>query len=129
MLTREARLVPIEDGIAAKVLDGEAIIVNFSTGAYYSMESIGTMIWQRLAESYSLGEIDAAITARYDVSAEQAQVDVERLAKDLLLEGLVRVSDDASPIEKTPEVELQPRLRYETPRLAIYRDLAELWTY
>ena len=84
VLTRETRLLANKEECASKLFEGEAIVVNLVTGAYYSMESVSAMVWQMLDKGCSLREIVAAIAARYDVSSEQAEADAERLTRELL---------------------------------------------
>ncbi len=127
MLSFQARLFANKEGITSKLFEGEAIIVNLSTGVYYSMEKVGAMIWQMIEEGCSLQEITAAITARYDVSSEQTQADAERLIRELLQENLVKVSEHTAPSLKPHGEDPQPRLPYESPSLHIYRDIGELW--
>jgi hypothetical protein len=35
-------------GIAHELLEGEAILINFKTGSYYSLDGIGGIVWQQL---------------------------------------------------------------------------------
>jgi hypothetical protein len=126
MLTLQNRLCPNEAEVAAKVLDGEAIIINLSNGMYYSMDKVGGLLWEMIADEYSLAEIVAAIVARYDVSPKQAHADVERLAQELIQENLVMVSDGSPPPRENQEIQSQQRLTYESPRLSIYRDMGDL---
>ncbi len=126
MLTPLERLRPNEAEVAAKVLDGEAIIINLSNGTYYSMDKVGGLIWEMIELRQSLDETIAAITARYEVSPERAQADVRRLAGELIQENLVIVSDETtSPAERQDEV-MGQRLPYEPPMLNIYRDMGDL---
>jgi hypothetical protein len=126
MLTPHKLLRPNEAHVAAKVLDGEAIIINLSNGTYYSTDKVGGLIWEMIELGHGLEATVAAITARYEVSQEQAQADVQRLAGELIQEGLVIVSDKpASPAERQERVDGQ-RLPYEPPSLNIYRDMSDL---
>jgi hypothetical protein len=75
---------------------------------------------------FYLEEVIEATTTRYDVSREQAQVDVERLATELLQENLFRVSDGGAPPQKPLVQKDQQKLPYETPILNIYRDMGDL---
>ena len=126
MLTPHDLLRPNEAQVAAKVLDGEAIIINLSNGTYYSMDKVGGLIWEMIERRQGLETTVAAITARYEVSPEQAQADVQRLAGELIQEDLVIVSDEpASPAERQESVAGR-RLPYEPPRLNIYRDMSDL---
>jgi len=124
MLSLQARFRPNEKEVAAKVLDGEAIIINLSNGIYYSMDKVGGVLWAMLTEGHSLEEILAAIVARYDVSPEQARADIERLAAELLQENVVLTSDHAPPPREHPEP--RQKLAYESPHLNIYRDMGDL---
>lgn len=126
MLTPSSRLRPNEAEVAAKVMDGEAIIINLSNGVYYSMDEVGGFIWERIAEGRSLGEIVETIGSSYQVQAEQVRRDVERLAAELLEEDLVIVVEGQAPVDalrpNVPPMESQ----YVTPQLHAYRDMADL---
>ena len=126
MLTLHTRLRINEEEVAATVMDGEAIMINLSNGIYYSMDKVGGLIWEMIEGRHSLGEMVTAITARYDVSLNQAQADIERLAAELVQENLVMVSNDKSPRGENQQGEPQQRLRYESPQLNIYGDMADL---
>jgi len=126
MPSLQSRLRPNEEEVAAKVLDGEAILINLSNGTYYSMDKAGGFIWELIEGRHSLEEMVAAIIARYEVSSSQAQADVERLAAELVEESLVRLSDDQAPWRQEWQPEQCQRLPYESPQLNIYRDMADL---
>ncbi len=126
MLTPRSHLRPNEQEVAAKVIDGEAIIINLGNGIYYSMDKVGGLIWEMLAGEHSLEEVTTTIIARYDVSCEQAQADVERLAAELLQENLLMVANDGGVSQNIAEQESQQKLPYETPALNIYRDMGDL---
>jgi hypothetical protein len=126
MFTPQSRLRPNEQEVAAKVIDGEAIIINLANGIYYSMDKVGGLLWEMLAAGHKLEEVVATVTARYDVSPEQAQADVERLATELLQENLLLEANDAEAPRKITAQEGQQKLPYETPLLNTYRDMGDL---
>ncbi len=126
MLMPQDRLSPNEQEVAAKVIDGEAILINLSSGIYYSLDGVGAFIWERIAQGYSLEEIVAGISARYDVSAKLAKADVQKLATELQQENLVAVSDSSTTVSEMREQEQQSELPYEAPTLNIYRDMGDL---
>ena len=119
------RLRPRGEEVAAKVIDGEAIIINLANGIYYSMDKVGGLIWDLLQVGYDLEEIVVAVTERYAVSREQVQADVQELVEELLRENLVSVSENGASVEKR-QVEQQEKLPYEVPKLNIYRDMGDL---
>ena len=125
MLGLHSRLRRNEEEVAAKVMDGEAIIINLSSGCYYSMERTGGAIWEMVEAGYSLDEMVAELVRRYDVARAQAQADVQRLAAELLQEGLVTVADGKLPPPPQQAVTAPP-LPYEPPILNAYRDMADL---
>jgi len=126
MLTPQSRLCLNEQEVAAKVIDGEAIIINLSNGIYYSMDKVGALIWEMLAEGHSLEEVTTAVLACYDITREQAEADVQRLAAELVQENLLVVSQDAPAVLKGSATKPPQKLPYEVPQLNIYRDMGEL---
>jgi coenzyme PQQ synthesis protein D (PqqD) len=126
MLTPQSRLRPNEQEVAAKVIDGEAIIINLANGIYYSLDKVGGLIWEMLAAKRSLEEVVSAVLTRSDVSPEQAQTDVERLAAELLQEDLLRIVNNGGKLEKIAEQDNQQKLIYEAPMPNTYRDMGDL---
>ena len=119
------RYKPKADNIAATVIDGEAIIVNLTTGVYYSMDKVGADVWGMIEQEWSLDEISAAIAARHDVTADRALADVEALAAKLIAEDLMELAADSLPRRDQPAIAEQ-RTPYEAPSLQAYRDMGDL---
>jgi hypothetical protein len=126
MLNLQTRLQPNEKEVASKIMDGEAIMINLSTGVYHSMINVGAVIWELIEKRYSLEEIIKTITEAYDVSLAQAQADVERLAAQLIEEALVSISDGGAPTSTYQSPAPSQRVPYESPRLNTYRDMNDL---
>jgi hypothetical protein len=126
MLAPQARFRPNDAEVAAEVFDGEAIILNLATGAYYSIDKAGGLIWTMLAGGHSLEETSTAILARYDVAAERARADVERIAADLVRENLVRPEETPRTVPPVPPSAPHERLPYAMPTLNVYRDMGAM---
>ena len=119
-------LWPNTAAVAAKVIDGEAIIMNLSNGAYYSMDGVGAAVWEAIERGGSREEIQREVSTRFTVDLEQAGVDVDRLLAELLAEGLILSSNDvrsAQPVGRPAPSERRP---YGTPMLNKYTEMAEL---
>ena len=116
---------PREEEVAAKVIDGEAIIINLANGVYYSMEKAGAFVWDLLQAGHTLEAVIAAVTRHYDVSREQAESSVRELVQELVEENLVISSEDdkAAPAQSGINGD---KLPYELPKLNIYRDMGDL---
>jgi hypothetical protein len=125
VLRLEDRLQPNADEVAAKVMDGEAIMINLSNGMYYSMDGVGAAIWELIDQQLTLNEIARVITRQYMVDAVQAAADVLRLADELHDEKLVLVVADAT-ISTAPTPASIDRQPYAPPLLNAYRDMGDL---
>ncbi len=126
MLTFQSCLRPNEKEVAAKVMDGEAIMINLSNGIYYSMNNVGGLVWEMIEGRHSLEKIVEGVLSRYDGSAEQVRADVERVVAELVQENLVKVSDEELPLGESLSWDSEQRLAYESPQLNIYRDMGDL---
>lgn len=126
MLPLQTRFRVNDADVAAEVFDGEAIILNLATGAYYSIDKAGALIWTLIVGGHSLEEAVATLLARYDVSAERARADVERVAADLVREDLVRVADGHQEARPLPESATRERQPYTAPALNVYRDMGAM---
>ena len=126
MLTLQSSLLPRADDVVAKVLDGEAIMVNVASGVYYNMANVGGDVWQLIAAGHTLAEVVTALTQRYEVTSEQAESDVLALASTLLEEKLVRLREGVDPPAEPIAGAAGPRRAYETPKLEIFRDIGHL---
>jgi hypothetical protein len=111
--------------VVAKVIDGEAIIINLSNGIYYSMDQVGALIWELIEAGHSLDAIVQKIVDRYEVSSQQVQADMERLVAELCHENLLVVSNENPvPIERIPP--MSEKLPYVSAEMNIYRDMGDL---
>ena len=120
------RLAPKSQQVAAKVMDGEAVIINLANGVYYSMDKAGGLIWSMIEQARSLDAIADAVAAAYDVPPVRAREDVEQLAAQLVAEDLVVAAGDEVPAEGADPAPPPQKLPYETPKLNVYRDMEEL---
>lgn len=112
--------------VNAEVIDGEAIIINVTTGVYFSLEDVGVYIWQLLTSGNSLSETIQAVIERYRVPAEQANADLETFVSELIAEGLI-VETNSSASSSSAGVTARDSVeQYEKPILNIYRDMGDL---
>jgi hypothetical protein len=123
MTTMGDRFEVNREEVAAKVIDGETVLINFSTGTYFSMDHAGTTIWELLERGYSLEQVARAVSGQYDVDSDRAGSDVSRLAAELTDARLIVPSDRPAPALGDPPVAGLP---YEAPRLNSYGDMSDL---
>jgi len=89
-LTPATVLVAAREQVSAEV-EGGAVILNLADGVYYGLDGVGARVWEMLREPRPLAQVRDAVTAEYEVDAETAWNDLERLLGDLLERGLVEV--------------------------------------
>lgn len=126
MLTLQTRLCLNSAEVAAKILDGEAILIDLSDGMYYSLDLAGALVWEGIEARRRLSEIAAELGARYEVSTAQAEADVLRLCGELLDRRLALESVEGPAAPWTVPDPSPRRSTYEPPRLNAYHDMADL---
>jgi hypothetical protein len=129
MLGPDSRLRANDAECAAKVLDGEAVIINLLNGTYYSLDKAGAVVWELAAAGNSIGQIVDGVTGRYEVDASRARADVERLLEELVTERLLVPARDpnvSAQATVSSASAVNARLAYDVPSLTTYRDMADL---
>jgi hypothetical protein len=81
-------LKPSSD-VAFREMDGEAVLLDLSTGTYFGLNAVGTRVWQLLADGHDRPRIVETLAAEFDASGETIAADVERLLADLHARGLI----------------------------------------
>ena len=123
MLNDKTCFTPNEGEVAAKLMDGEAVLINITTGMYHSTDGVGGTVWELIEGGHCLGQIVEGICARYDVPTDQAHTDVQGLVQQLVNENLVLTGDDTAPALPAFDGTKQP---YTSPVLNSYKDMSEL---
>jgi hypothetical protein len=71
------------------VMDGEAVILNLANGVYYTLDRIGTLIWQEFVAGKTVEEIVQIICERFDGDTSVIRQDIEELLAHLKKEQLI----------------------------------------
>ncbi len=79
--------------VAARVVDGTAIIVMASSGEVMMLNAIGSRIWELLDGTRTAQEIVRAIVSEYEVTEQQARQDVEEFLQKLMETGALVLYD------------------------------------
>lgn len=80
------------DRLVWREVDGEVVVLNPETGAFYSGNSLATLIWYALASETPLSEIRNDIVQRCGVEAEQVETDIKEFVYELQQQGLIEPS-------------------------------------
>jgi len=74
-------------------LDGEAAILNLTSGAYHGLDPIGATVWNLIASPIAVRKIVDALTAQYDVDRARCERDLLALLAQLDQRGLIQIAD------------------------------------
>jgi methyltransferase-like protein len=80
---------------AHRVLSDEAIVVNFKNSFFYSLNPVGTFIWERCDGRHSLAQIAQEVAEEYEVAPEEAARDCREFIDSLVEQGLLHLGDGA----------------------------------
>lgn len=111
--------------VAAKVIDGEAILINLGSGLYYSMGEVGGRVWSLIEQGCSADTIAGVIAAEFEVDEQMAKADVTALVDQLLEEELVEVAASGNG---AADVKVSAGgAAYAKPELKKFDDMAEMF--
>ena len=77
-----------------KLESGESVLLGIETKMYYSLNEVGSRIWQLTSYGKCIGEIVDQLQQEYDVASDHAEQSVIELAENMLSEKLVGLSND-----------------------------------
>ena len=76
----------------ACTVGAESVILHLDEGAYYSLNPVGTRIWELLQQPRTIDELVAAVLNEFEVSSERCLDDVCELVEALRARTLVVAS-------------------------------------
>jgi len=116
------------NGSACRFIDGEAVLINAETSAYYSMNRTGAFVlYELLVSGRQQDEIAHILKDRFGAQSLDLNDDVGRAIAQLEAEGLIVARHEpfiASEIEGADSVEMPPV--YEPPTLERHGELEQL---
>jgi Coenzyme PQQ synthesis protein D (PqqD) len=113
-----------------ETIDDEVIVIDLTTGSYYSLRAAGAEIWHAVERGLAEDEIADALGVRYDGEPTEIGAAVSRLLQELTDEGLIQSSNgerEFSPSELLPPArDDRPRERFQPPVLEKHTDMQDL---
>lgn len=83
--------VDISPDVLYQVINGESVLLNLETEHYYSLDNVGTRMWQLMAEHNELAVVVDQLLAEYDVDEATLRASLADLLAKLSNAGLVAV--------------------------------------
>jgi coenzyme PQQ synthesis protein D (PqqD) len=85
--------VSAPDYVLVQELEGEAVLLNLEGERYYSLDDVGTRMWNVLTTAPSIGAAHGALLDEYQVDSERLEQDLLELVERLASDGLVELHD------------------------------------
>jgi hypothetical protein len=120
------RLCANEPDIASKIMDGEAIMINLRTGAYYSLRDAGALAWHAVRGHRTLSEVVQVVAAHYPEDPALLQSDLTDLFARLAEENLLRPADPDRGADAGEPFPSALSGTYQKPHLEKFTDMEEL---
>ena len=78
--------------IAARVVEGNAVVVVIDDRALHTLNRVGTFIWTSMEpDGCRIGDIVDAVRARFEVEPDRAEADVHGFLRELLALGALEL--------------------------------------
>ena len=127
---RNVRLRINTPTVVGQVIDGEAVVINLQTGAYYSLVGSAAAIWEALERELPPSLLRDSLEAQFWTSRDEIDRTLEEFVEVLRGEGLIVDSvGTPAPAAGDAVAALPPpsaRTAFEPPVLAKYTDMQEL---
>lgn len=77
-----------------KSVDGQAVVLHFSSGDYYALDPVGTFLWTRISEKpIRYADLLAELIQEYNCNIQEAEKDMRDFCGQLLAEKLLEIKD------------------------------------
>lgn len=122
-MTSDSRFQCNHREVAARVLDGEAVLINLATGVYYSSDGAGARAWELLDAGCSLEETAGHLAHSYRVEPDRVRSDLDGFCQELVSQSLLLPRE--TPPTPLPALD-RPDAPYVPPRLNAFHDMGDL---
>ena len=78
-------------------LDGEAVLLDLTSGTYFGLNEVGTRVWQLVHDGHDEARIVETLAAEYEADRRVIAQDVVRLLADLRARQLIVEGVDGRP--------------------------------
>jgi hypothetical protein len=87
------KAVPHGDALFTELDDGQSVLLDLQTHAYYGLNRTGTRIWQLMSEGSTLAEISARLADEFEASPQELENAVREFVRELAEANLVELRD------------------------------------
>jgi len=129
-MSQSTRFKINEPDVIQEIIEGEAVLVNLGTGAYYNTDKVGAAILHYIGRGETVNQIINNIADEYDGNQEEIENGVNQLIERLQQEYLI-IPDEGEPPEhsSSPSTNIHSQggtFVFEEPVLHKYTDMEDL---
>ena len=84
----------ISSEVLSQQVNGETVLLDLEGESYFGLNEVGTRVWQLLQAGESMQRLVDLLSAEFDASTDQIEMDVHDLLKKLNEAGLVKDSNE-----------------------------------
>jgi Coenzyme PQQ synthesis protein D (PqqD) len=77
-------------------MDGEKVILSIENGKYYSLGTMGSVIWTQIDQPKTMNNIINYLLGEYEISLEDCSKQVSEFLEHLLTEELIQIINSSS---------------------------------
>lgn len=81
----------IPSTVMLQLVDDETLLFNSATELFFTLNEVGTVMWEIMSETTTLRAVYDELTEAYDVPGEQLEADIVTFATALSEQGLLVV--------------------------------------
>jgi hypothetical protein len=89
-------IVVAQSAQVSSELAGDTVILDLKSGQYYSLNEVGTRVWNLIQKPRTVQEIHQIILDEYDVESEQCSSDLFSMLEELNAIGLIEVQHEVA---------------------------------
>jgi hypothetical protein len=112
--------------VVHETIDGEVVIVNLATGAYYSTSESGLDIWNGIDRGLSAEQLIEGLTSVYAGKSEDIRKGVEETIKRFSEEGLIVPLQGPMKGDTGGWLSVEARTQFRQPDIQKYTDMEDL---
>ncbi|MFQ5678753.1 MAG: PqqD family peptide modification chaperone [Gemmatimonadota bacterium] len=87
-ISRDARVRAVSTQVSSD-LGGEVVVLELGAGKYFGLDDVAARVWSLLQSPITVGELESALLAEYDVDARRCAEDLDAFLRELADRNLV----------------------------------------
>ncbi len=86
--------------VAARVIDGQAVVITPADSVLHTFNATGTWLWERIAGPVRLLDLLEAVVKEFEVDRDAAEKDLLRFFESLSAKGLVKMASSPAAADE-----------------------------